>query len=178
MHANAKLTPLMRAKLIAHHLATGSSLRASAAAFGVCEKTVRKWLKRAQAAAFPQRLDDLSSSPHHQPRKTSPQLEAQILALRRQRRSYAQILMVTPIAEEKQMWRVWLRPNSRPLVGLCELCGCFVVVAVPSAFFYEFDGSSFPVCATCAVNYGVRIKNDKPGTPCRKRSATDSCAGP
>ena len=99
MHANATLTPLMRAKLIQHHLSHHCSFRASAKAFGVSEKTVCKWLKRAQAAGFPQRLEDRSSTPLRQPRKTPPQLEAQILALRRQRRSYAQILLVLPISK-------------------------------------------------------------------------------
>ena len=99
MHANATLTPLMRAKLVHHHLAHRTSLRASANAFGVCEKTVRKWLQRAQLAGSPLRLEDRSSRPRHQPRKTSPELEAQILALRRQRRSYAQILMVLPLSK-------------------------------------------------------------------------------
>ena len=99
MHANAKLTPLMRAKLVHHHRASGASLRTTAAAFGVTEKTVRKWLKRAQAVDFPPRLEDHSSVPHQQPRKTSAHLEEQILTLRKQRRSYAQILMVLPISK-------------------------------------------------------------------------------
>ena len=99
MHANAKLTPLMRAKLVQFHQTAGHSLRTTAAAFGVSEKSVRKWLTRAAAADFPARLEDHSSSPRHQPRKTSPQLEAQIVSLRRQRRSYAQILMVLPISK-------------------------------------------------------------------------------
>lgn len=99
MHANAKLTPLMRAKLVQFHQAAGRSLRTTAKAFGVSEKTVRKWLKRAHAANFPARLADRSSRPHQQPRKTSAALEAQILALRQQRRSYAQIRMVLPISK-------------------------------------------------------------------------------
>src|SRR6478609_8323720 len=99
MHANATLTPLMRAKLVQHHRASGASLRATAAVFGVAEKTVRKWLKRAQQSDVPQRLEDRSSTPLRQPRKTSPQLEAQLLELRRQRRSYAQILMVLPLSK-------------------------------------------------------------------------------
>jgi transposase InsO family protein len=89
----------MRAQLVLFHQTTGLSLRRTAAAFAVSEKTVRKWLKRAQADSFPARLPDRSSRPHHQPRKTSPQLEAQVLTLRRQRRSYAQILMVLPISK-------------------------------------------------------------------------------
>jgi transposase InsO family protein len=99
MHANATLTPLMRAKMVRQHAASGRSLRASAAAFGVSEKTVRKWLQRAQLSGSPQRLEDRSSRPLRQPRKTPPQLEAQILSFRRQRRSYAQILMVLPISK-------------------------------------------------------------------------------
>ena len=99
MHANAKLTPLMRAKLVQFHRASGNSLRRTAAAFAVSEKTVRKWLNRAATAKFPARLEDHSSVPLQQPRKTSPHLEAQILALRQQRRSYAQILMVLPISK-------------------------------------------------------------------------------
>jgi transposase InsO family protein len=99
MHANAKLTPLMRAKLVQFHQTAGHSLRTTATAFGVSEKTVRKWLKRALTANFPTRLTDHSSRPHQQPRKTSPHLEAQILALRQQRRSYAQIRMALPISK-------------------------------------------------------------------------------
>ena len=99
MHANATLTPLMRAKLVQRHRAGGASLRTTAIAFGVSDKTVRKWLKRAPSSAAPLRLEDHSSVPLRQPRKTSPQLEEQILSLRRQRRSYAQILMVLPISK-------------------------------------------------------------------------------
>ena len=99
MHANAKLTPLMRANLVQFHRTSGHSLRRSAAAFAVSEKTVRKWLTRAKATGFPTRLEDHSSRPRRQPRKTAPDLETHILTLRRQRRSYAQILMALPISK-------------------------------------------------------------------------------
>ena len=99
MYANATLTPLMRAKMVAQHIALGGSLRSTAAAFGVSEKTVRKWLQRARQDRFPQRLEDRSSVPRRQPRKTSPVLEKKILALRRQRRSYAQILTLVPLSK-------------------------------------------------------------------------------
>jgi len=75
------------------------SRRAAAAAFGVSEKTVRRWLARAQESGFPSRLADRSCVPHHQPRRTSPQLEARIVELRRERRSYAQIRMVLPVSK-------------------------------------------------------------------------------
>jgi transposase InsO family protein len=98
MHANAKLTPLTRAQMALTHTKLGFSLRHTAVAFGVCEKTVRRWLARAQEAGFPQRLHDHSSTPLRQPRRTNSELEAQILTLRRERRSYAQIRMVLPIS--------------------------------------------------------------------------------
>jgi transposase InsO family protein len=99
MHANATLTPLMRAKMISQLIAQDLSLRDAAAAYRVSEKTVRRWLKRAREADFPTRLADASCVPHHQPRKTTPELEAQILALRRERRSYAQIMTVLPVSK-------------------------------------------------------------------------------
>src|SRR6266542_4486499 len=99
MHANATLTPLTRAKMIAQLTASGASLRSTAAAFRVCEKTVRRWLARARQAGFPQRLEDRSSAPLRQPRKTGSALESRILALRRERRSYAQIRMVLPVSK-------------------------------------------------------------------------------
>ena len=99
MHANATLTPLTRAQMALTHHQLGLSLRDSAAAYGVCEKTVRRWLARAKAQDFPKRLHDRSSTPLHQPLKTSAELEAKILALRRARRSYAQIRMVLPVAK-------------------------------------------------------------------------------
>jgi len=117
MHANATLTPLTRAKMVVHFLSHGGSRRATAAAFGVCEKTLRRWLQRARAAGFPQRLHDRSSTPHQQPLKTSPQLEAQILALRRERRSYAQIRMVLPVSKAT-LSRVLCRHGLNRLASL------------------------------------------------------------
>ena len=67
MHANATLTPLRRAQMIAELVSSGASLRAIAARFGVCEKTVRRWRDRAQQLGSPRHLPDRSSTPRHQP---------------------------------------------------------------------------------------------------------------
>ena len=99
MHANATLTPLVRAKMVRQLTSEHRSLRATAAVFAVSEKTVRRWLQRARESGFPAHLPDRSSRPRRQPRKTSSQLEAQILALRRERRSYAQIMLVLPVSK-------------------------------------------------------------------------------
>src|SRR5689334_1247696 len=99
MHANATLTPLRRAQMVLDLTTKNLSRRATAAAYGVSDKTVRRWLQRAREAGFPSRLQDRSSAPRRQPRRTNWQIEAQILVLRRERRSYAQILMVLPVSK-------------------------------------------------------------------------------
>ena len=99
MHANARLTPKMRAEMIAHLTSSHFSLRVVAAAYHVSERTVRRWLQRARDAGFPSQLPDHSSVPRHQPRRTNSKLVAHILALRRQRRSYAQILSVLAVSK-------------------------------------------------------------------------------
>ena len=96
MHANATLTPLRRAQMVAELAATGASLRAIAARFGVCEKTVRRWRNRAMELGSPRHLPDRSSAPRHQPTRTHAAVEDQIMALRRARRTYAQIRVVLP----------------------------------------------------------------------------------
>jgi transposase InsO family protein len=99
MHANARLTPLMRAEMVAYFATHNLSQRAVAAAYHVTQKTLRRWLKRAQDADFPSQLHDRSSIPHRQPRRTKSKLEAHIVALRRQRRSYAQILTMVKVSK-------------------------------------------------------------------------------
>jgi transposase-like protein len=90
MHPNARLTPLGRAEMIKDLTQTGSTCRAVATARQVDEKTVRKWLKRA-AEEPGERMYDHSCVPIHQPRRTSPEREAQVVALRRHRLTYLRI---------------------------------------------------------------------------------------
>ena len=118
MHANATLTPLTRAKLVAHHHAHRASLRATVATFGVCEKTVRRWLQRARERGFPARLEDRSSRPRRQPRRTVADLESRILALRRDRRTYAQIRTVLPQVSLATLSRVLRRHGLQRLAHL------------------------------------------------------------
>ena len=99
MHANARLAPLMRAEIALLLTSQKLSGRSVALAYSVSDRTVRRWLARARESGFPPRLEDRPSVPHHQPRKTSRQLEARILELRRQRRTYAQILTLLPVSK-------------------------------------------------------------------------------
>ncbi len=114
MHANATLTPLRRAQMIAELTAGGAALRAIATRYGVCEKTVRRWRDRAHALGSPARLPDRSSAPKHQPTRTSEAVEARIVALRRERRTYAQIRVVLPGVS----W--WRRSHASCVAMVCN----------------------------------------------------------
>jgi len=84
IHKNARLTPHSRAELVRRVLDLGQTPKAVAAAFGVCPKTVRKWVDRFLAEGRDGLLDR-SSRPHNMPRQTDAVVVQQIEALRRQR---------------------------------------------------------------------------------------------
>ena len=90
IHKNARLTPHSRAELVRRVLEEGQTPSAVAAAFGVCQRTVRKWLKRFEQSGL-EGLNDRSSRPHRLHNPTPPTLVAQVEQLRRQRRSGQQI---------------------------------------------------------------------------------------
>jgi transposase InsO family protein/transposase-like protein len=86
LHANAKLGPAGRLALV-EMVASGATLRAAAAAFNVAPATAHRWWHRFDSAALPDIATgvwavDRSSRPHRQPRLTSPQIEAEICAVR------------------------------------------------------------------------------------------------
>ena len=75
----------------------GHTPKAVASAFGVCERTVRKWVKRYRAEG-PAGLQDRSSRPHRLRKPTSATVVARIEALRRQRWIGAQIAAETGVS--------------------------------------------------------------------------------
>ena len=86
LHANAALGLAGRRKLVGL-IEQGHSLRAAAAALGVCPATAHRWWHRWARAGAPLRtsgacLADRSSAPHRQPRRLSDAQEAPILAAR------------------------------------------------------------------------------------------------
>ena len=90
IHENARLTPRGRAHLVRRVLEDGWSLRATARAFGVDAKTVRRWVDRFQHQGGAG-LRDRSSRPRRQPRRTPKRVARQIEALRRRRWSMERI---------------------------------------------------------------------------------------
>lgn len=84
VHHNARLMPRRRAALVAAMLEEGLTAKAAAAAFGVSERTARKWLARFRREGATG-LRDRSSRPWRSPRQTPPAQVAVVLALRRLR---------------------------------------------------------------------------------------------
>ena len=86
LHRNAKTTPTMRA-LIVHRIRQEQWPPAeAAAAAGISVRTTYKWLRRHRLGGRPA-LEDASSRPLHQPRRTAPAVTARIVAARYERRS-------------------------------------------------------------------------------------------
>jgi transposase InsO family protein len=89
VHKNARTTPLSREKIVGRVLA-GESARAVADDVGVCESTVRKWVRRYQAEGRGG-FRDRSCRPHHSPDATPAELVQWVERLRRQRWTGTQI---------------------------------------------------------------------------------------
>lgn len=98
MHANARLTPLVRADIARDVLIHGLTIRAAAAARMVSEKTARRWVRRAKEEGLAKRLFSRPCVPLRQPRRTAPEVEALVVEQRRHRRTYAQILMLVKVS--------------------------------------------------------------------------------
>ncbi len=82
MHRNAKLAPRGRAEMVRRVVDQGLAVKVVAASFGVCEHTVRKWVKRHTTATG---LEDHSSRPKLSPRRLPTETVNTIVELRRQR---------------------------------------------------------------------------------------------
>ena len=114
IHKNARLTPLSRAELVRRVLVEGQTPKAVATAFGVCERTVRKWVARFRAEG-PAGLMDRSSRPKRLYRPTAASLVDRIAALRRQRwtgRQIAAEVGVSPATVSRVLRRLGLNKLS------------------------------------------------------------------
>jgi len=97
VHKNARLTPAGRGVMVGR-VVEGEAPRLVAEAMGVCEKTVRRWVRRfhAEGAAG---LRDRSSRPHRVRRPTPAVVVVGIEALRRERWTGAQIATECGVSE-------------------------------------------------------------------------------
>ncbi len=90
VHYNARLTRHSRAEVVRRVLVEGQAVAAVAAAFGICVRTVRKWIARFRAEGSAG-LMDRSSRPHRLHRPTPAAIVTQVEVLRRQRWTGRQI---------------------------------------------------------------------------------------
>ena len=90
IHKYARLTPHGRGILVRRIVEGGLRVGEAAQASGVSERTAYKWLARYRAEGL-EGLLDRSSRPHRCPHRTSEARRAQVVALRRARRTYRDI---------------------------------------------------------------------------------------
>ena len=90
VHKNARLTPHSRAELVRRVMVAGQTPKAVATAFGVCPRTVRKWVERYKTHGEAG-LMDRSSRPQKLRRPTAAAVVLRIGALRRMRFTGKQI---------------------------------------------------------------------------------------
>ena len=86
LHRNAKTTPHMRALLVDRIRSQRWTPRAAAAAAGISVRSTYKWLARHRVGGTAA-LEDRSSTPQHQPRRTPAAVTARIIAARYERRT-------------------------------------------------------------------------------------------
>lgn len=109
-HKNARLTALGRAELVRRVLEHDQPASQVAAAFGLCVKTVRKWVARFEAEGE-DGLRDRSSRPHRLHRPTPGAVVERIAALRRERwtgKCIAAELGVSPATVSRVLRRLGL----------------------------------------------------------------------
>jgi transposase InsO family protein len=98
MHANARLTMRSREIMVRQVMEGRHTVKAAAAAFTVCEKTVRKWVQRYRQAGRAG-LMDRSSKPRNSPRRIDADRHAEVWRWREQGRTYAEIAEQTGLSE-------------------------------------------------------------------------------
>ena len=81
-HVNARLTARQRRAMVEVMVEEGWGAAASAERFQASAKTVRKWRDRFVAEG-PGGLVDRSSRPHRSPGRSSPEVRAEVIGLRR-----------------------------------------------------------------------------------------------
>ena len=94
IHKNARTTPHSRAEMVRRVIIEGQAPGGVAAAFGVCVKTVAKWVARFRAGGL-EALADRSSRPHRLYRPTPQQTRDAIVAMRRECRPGCEIARQT-----------------------------------------------------------------------------------
>jgi transposase InsO family protein len=134
-HANARTTFHGRLLMVQRHL-QGWRQAHIAAAMGVSRKCVRTWIGR-YATDGELGLHDRSSRPHFSPRRTAPEVEERIVALRRQQRRGPDWLAAELGVPARTVSRVLARRGAPRLAALDPLTGHVIRASKATAVRYE-----------------------------------------
>jgi transposase InsO family protein len=98
MHKRARTTPWSREDIVRLVLKDKQTLKAAAAAFSVCPKTVRKWVRRYQQEGS-EGLRDRSSRPMRSPQRIAEARRQEVWRWREQGLTYTEIAERTGLSE-------------------------------------------------------------------------------
>ncbi len=137
-HANARTTVHGR-QLIVQRYQAGWKKAHIAAAMGISRKCVGTWLDR-YAAEGQAGLQDRSSRPHTNPRRTPAAVEDRIVELRRQQRRGPAWISAELDVPARTVSRVLIRHGEPPLAALDPMTGAVIRASKVTAVRYERSG--------------------------------------
>jgi transposase len=136
-HRNARLTVHGR-QLLVDRVSSGRPVAHVAKEVGVSRQCAHRWVAR-YAAEGEAGLQDRSSRPRHSPRRTSPAVEAAVVAARRKHRRGSDWLAVELGVPARTVSRI-LRRHQLPYLADCDpLTGQLIRSSKQTACRYERD---------------------------------------
>ena len=137
-HRNARLTVHGRRLVVARVREQGMRPAHVAKAMGVSRQCVYRWLRRFDAEGDPG-LFDRSSRPHRMPTRTSPEVEAEVLAARAEHRRGQDWLAPEVGVPARTVGRI-LERNGVPRLSSCDpMTGEVIRASKTTAVRYERD---------------------------------------
>jgi transposase InsO family protein len=134
-HGSARLTVHGRL-LIVHRHQQGWKQAHIAAAMGISRKCVKTWLDRYAAEGEPG-LRTRSSRPHSSPRRTRPEAEAEVVAVRVRDRCGREEISARTGVPARTVSRILARHGLPPLAGLDPITGEVIRASKLTAVRYE-----------------------------------------
>ena len=118
MHANARLTPHGRLLLVQRVRFEGRPKAHVAAELGVSRQCAHRWVARYDEEGLAGLLER-SSRPHHQPRRTSAEVEARVLAARHDEQTGPEFLARSTGVPARTISRILVR-HDVPRLADCD----------------------------------------------------------